>query len=247
MTKEFKPVSALLAVIFYFALFLFIGIRFNYTYEWFSLNGYLGTIVEGWIATVILSIVSLFFSLIFGLILYFMKKSKLTTLKYISKIFNEVMFGSPLLVLVVILYYIVGRAFYVNDKFVAAIIILTLYNSAYISEIYRGGIEGIPDGQWEAAQVFGLSKFQTYRYIILPQVLKNILPPLTGQLALLVKSTALLSYMAVNEFFNTVTGVNANTFAYIEGYLVLALGYLIITIPISLAIKYMEQKLQVVK
>jgi polar amino acid transport system permease protein len=129
----------------------------------------------------------------------------------------------------------------------AAVIILTLYNSAYISEIYRGGIESIPEGQWEAAEVFGFSKLQTYRHIILPQVLKNILPLLTVQLALLVKSTALLSYMAVNEFFNTMMGINANTFAYIEGYLVLALGYLIITILISLAIKYMEQKLQVVQ
>ena len=247
MTKEFKPGSALLSVLFYFALFLFIGFRFNYTYEWFSLSSYLGSIAEGWLTTVILSIVSLFFSLIFGLILFFMKESKITTLKYISKIFNEVMFGSPLLVLVVILYYIVGRAFYINDKFTAAVIILTCYNSAYISEIYRGGIESIPDGQWKAAEVFGFTKFQTYRHIILPQILKNILPPLTGQLALLVKSTALLSYMAVNEFFNTVMGVNANTFAYIEGYLVLALGYLIITVPISLSIKYMEQKLQVIK
>ena len=247
MSKEFKPGSALLSLLFYAGLFTFIGMRFNYTYEWFSLSGYFGSIAEGWITTVILSVVSLFFSLIFGLILFFMKESKITTLRYISKVFNEVMFGSPLLVLVVILYYIVGRAFYINDKFIAAVIILTLYNSAYISEIYRGGIESIPDGQWKAAEVFGFSEFQTYRYIVLPQVLKNILPPLTGQLALLVKSTALLSYMAVNEFFNTMMGVNANTFAYIEGYLVLALGYLIITIPISLSIKYMEQKLQVVE
>lgn len=212
-----------------------------------NISKYLSTIVDGWLTTVLITFVSLFFSLIFGLILYFMKESSVITIKYISKVFTEVMFGSPLLVLVVILYYIVGQAFYINNKFVAAIIIMTCYNSSYISEIYRGGIESIPVGQWKAAEVFGFSKFQTYRYIILPQVFKSILPPLTGQLALLVKSTALLSYMAVNEFFNTVMGVNANTFDYIEGYIVLAFGYLIITIPISLVIKYMEKRLQVVE
>lgn len=174
-----------------------------------------------------------------------MKQSRIRSLKYIAKIFNELMFGTPLLVLVVILYYIVGRAFNINDKFVSGIIILTSYNSAYISEIYRGGIESIPDSQWKAAQVYGFTKYQTYRYIILPQVVRRVLPPLTGQLALLVKSTALLSYMAVNEFFNTLMGVNANTFASIEGYIILAVGYLIITIPISMVIKRMEKRMKV--
>ncbi len=246
MANRLKPISFLLTFLFYLTLLLFIGLRFNYSYQWMNISKYLPTILDGWFTTVSITFVSLFFSLIFGLILYFMKISSITTIKYIAKVFTEVMFGSPLLVLVVILYYIVGQAFYINDKFVAAIIIMTCYNSSYISEIYRGGIESIPDGQWQAAQVFGFTKYQTYRYIILPQVLKYILPPLTGQLALLVKSTALLSYMAVNEFFNTVMGVNANTFDYIEGYIVLALGYLIITIPISLIIKYMEKRLKVV-
>lgn len=247
MKKNFRPLSSFLALLFYIILFLYIGMRFNYNYEWFTLSQYSYTIFKGWLITVILSLVSMFFSLIFGFILFLMKKSTIKTFEYIGKVFTEFMFGSPLLVLVVILYYIVAQAFYINDKFLAAIIILTLYNSSYVSEIYRGGIENIPDGQWKAAQVYGFTDFQTYRYIIIPQVLKTILPPLTGQMALMVKSTALLSYMAVNEFFNTVMGVNSITFAYIEGYVLLAVGYLIITVPISMLIKYMERKLQVIQ
>ena len=234
-----------ITILFYLLLVLFVHYRIPYAYKWSSITKYYPMIIKGWGQTILLTIVSLFFSLVVGLILFFMKKSSLTCLKYISKVFNELMFGTPLLVLVVILHYLVGTAFGVNNKFVSAVIILTSYNSAYISEIYRGGIEAIPDGQWKAAKVFGFNEYQTYRYIIIPQVVKSILPPLTGQLALLVKSTALLSYMAVNEFFNTIMGVNSNTFAYIEGYVVLAIGYLIITIPISLSIKYMERKLQV--
>lgn len=245
MKFKSKYVHIGLTILFYLVLLLFINYRFIYDYDWSSIKDYLPVIIKGWNETLLLTFVSLLFSLVIGLILFFMKKSSITCLKYISKVFNELMFGTPLLVLVVILHYIVGRAFNVDNKFISAVIILTMYNSAYISEIYRGGIEAIPDGQWKAAKVFGFNEYQTYRYIIIPQVIKSILPPLTGQLALLVKSTALLSYMAVNEFFNTIMGVNANTFAYIEGYIVLAVGYLIITIPISLAIKYMERKLQV--
>lgn len=247
MKQETKPFSVLATVLFFGLLIVFIGVRFNYSYDWESLLKYKSFILEGWTSTVILSIISLFFSLVFGLILYFMKKSKIATISYIGKTFTEVMFGSPLLVLVVVLYYIVAQAFNINNKFVAAVVILTCYNSSYISEIYRGGIESIPLGQWQAAEVFGFTKYQTYRYIILPQVFKSILPPLTGQLALLVKSTALLSYMAIDEFFNTIMGVNANTFAYIEGYIVLAMGYLIITIPLSILIKYLEKRMKVIE
>lgn len=247
MKVKSKYLHIAITILFYFLFVSFINYRSNFTYDWTSTSKYYPVIIKGWSQTLILTFVSLLLSLVIGLILFFMKKSSITCLKYISKVFNELMFGTPLLVLVVILHYIVGNAFNVDNKFISAIIILTSYNSAYISEIYRGGIEGIPDGQWKAAKVFGFTEYQTYRYIIIPQVIKSILPPLTGQLALLVKSTALLSYMAVNEFFNTMMGVNANTFAYIEGYIVLAIGYLIITIPISMSIKYMERKLQVIE
>lgn len=243
--KNKKGLHIAITIAFYVLLIAFINYRIPYTYEWSRVTAYYPVIMKGWINTLVLTFVSLFFSLIIGLVLYFMKKSSFLCLKYISKVFNELMFGTPLLVLVVILYYLVGKAFNIDNRFVSAIIILTSYNSAYISEIYRGGIEGIPMSQWQAAKVFGFTEYQTYRYIIIPQVTKNILPPLTGQLALLVKSTALLSYMAVSEYFNSIMGVNANTFAYIEGYVILAIGYLIITIPISLSIKYMERKLQV--
>ncbi|WP_105617200.1 amino acid ABC transporter permease [Vallitalea okinawensis] len=242
-----KLLGIFLTILFLVGFILFVDYMIPHNYDWSSMNAYGSVIIEGFILTVFLSIAALFFSLIFGLILYFMKQSSFYTFRYIARVFTEVMFGSPLLVLVVILYYFVASAFGIDNKIIAAIIILTCYNSSYISEIYRGGIESIPKGQWQAAKVFGFTKYQTYRYIILPQVFRNILPPLTGQLALLIKSTALLSYMAVDEFFNTMMGVNANTFAYIEGYIVLAMGYLIITVPLSALIKYLEKRLKVVE
>lgn len=245
MKQKNVALNIVMAIVFYMLLLLFINYRFPYSYNWENLLDYRVLILKGWGYTLILTFVSLFLSLITGLILYFMKESDILFIQYIAKVFNEIMFGTPLLVVIVISFYIIGKAFSINDRFTSAVIILTAYNSAYISEIYRGGIKSIPENQWTAAKVFGFTKYQTYRYIILPQVIKNILPPLTGQLALLVKSTALLSYMAVNEFFNTIAGVNANTFDYFEGYIILAIGYLIITIPISQLIKMMERKLKV--
>lgn len=241
-----KLVGAIGALGFFVLLVYFIVSQIGYEFNMESIIPYGPVMLKGFGLTVLLSVLSLFFSIIVGLIFYFMKESKIYLLRYIAKVITEVMFGSPLLVLVVILYYFAASAFGINNKLVAAVMILTLYNASYISEIYRGGMESIPQSQWKAAKVFGFSRVQTYRYIIMPQVFRNILPPLTGQLALLVKSTSLLSFMAVNEFFNVMAGVNANTFRFIEGYIVLAIGYLIITIPLSIMIKFLEKKVKVI-
>src|SRR6056297_2444807 len=124
MKFKSKYIHVVITILFYFLLVMFIHYRVGNTYNWASTSKYYPVIIKGWTQTLLLTFVSLFFSLIIGLILFFMKKSSITCLKYISKVFNELMFGTPLLVLVVILYYIVGNAFNINNRFVSAIIIL---------------------------------------------------------------------------------------------------------------------------
>ena len=117
-----------------------------------------------------------------------------------------------------------------------------LFRSAYVSEIIRAGIESINKTQIETARSLAFTKVQTYRYVILPQVVKRVMPPLAGQFASLIKDSSLLSIIAVNEFTKNVQEVDSLTFSPIENYCILAVGYLILTYPISHLSKYLERR-----
>lgn len=203
---------------------------------------YFSVIIKGWIITIAISISSLLFSLFVGLILYLMEKSNIRFIQYISQIHKTIIFGVPLLVIVIASYYYIGNAFNIDNHFLIGTITLGFYTGAYIADIYRGAIESVPKDQWQAAKMFGFTKYQTYRYIIFPQVLLSILPPLTGQLALLIKGSALLSYTAFDEFYNVIKTIQASTYAAAEGFIIMAIGYLIITIPLLQGIKILERK-----
>jgi polar amino acid transport system permease protein len=113
-------------------------------------------------------------------------------------------------------------------------VVLSLFAGAYIAEIVRAGIESVGASQRESARAIGLTTAQTYRYVIFPQALQQVLPPLAGQFASLVKDSSLLSIIGLAEFTYSAQQVNSATYSTLESYLPLALGYLVLTIPISL-------------
>jgi polar amino acid transport system permease protein len=119
---------------------------------------------------------------------------------------------------------------------------MSLFAGAYIAEIIRSGVESIGNTQRETARSIGLTKGQTYRHIIFPQVITRVLPPLAGQFASLIKDSSLLSIIAIKEFTLAAREINANTFSTLESYIPLALGYLILTIPISMLTKKLEAR-----
>ena len=106
----------------------------------------------------------------------------------------------------------------------------------------RAGIESIRDSQLESARAIGLTRGQTYRYVIFPQVVRQLIPPLTGQFASIIKDSSLLSIIALNEFTLNAQEVNAFTYSTLESYLPLAAGYLLLTLPISLFSRILERK-----
>jgi len=232
-----------LAVAVYIAFFMFVlykavgnGFKFEIYIDYSQL------ILKGWISTILISISALLLSLVVGLILYIMSNSKILFLRYMAEFHKTIIFGVPLLVIIIAAYYYIGYAFNIDNKFTVGVITLSLYTGAYIADIYRGAIESVHDRQWQAAKMFGFNKYQTYRYIIFPQVIMSILPPLTGQLALLIKGSALLSYMAFDEFFNVIKTIQASTFAYAEGFVIAAVGYLIMTVPLLFIIRLLEKR-----
>lgn len=124
------------------------------------------------------------------------------------------------------------------------VLTLSFFSGAYISEVIRAGIQSVGKSQRESAMAIGLTRFQTYRFVIFPQALRQILPPLAGQFVSLIKDSSLLSVIAISEFTLNAREVNSNTFSTLESYIPLALGYLVLTLPISIWIRHLEGRNQ---
>ena len=241
------PVRALnfaIAFLIISAIFFFSFHQLTYQFRWNSIYQYRQMFLQGWSITLVLSIAALFLSTLIGLFFALAQRSRLLPLRYISKIYVEVVRGTPLLVQILVFFYVVANAFGIQDRYVVGVLTLAFFSGAYISEIIRAGIESVGKSQMESAQAIGLTRAQTYRYVIFPQTFRQILPPLAGQFASLIKDSSLLSIISINELTWNAQAINARTFNTLESYLPLAAGYLIITLPISLWTRRLERRLR---
>ena len=218
--------------------------RLNYNWDWSAIYGYRQKFIQGWWTTILLSLCALALSSLIGLIAALAGRAPFLPLRYLSKIYVELVRGTPLLVQILILFYVVADAFGVTNRYLVGVLTLSLFSGAYISEIIRAGVEGIARSQLESAKAIGFTPRQTYRYVIFPQAVRQVLPPLAGQFVSLVKDSSLLSIIGISEFTLNAREVNANTFSTLESYLPLAVGYLILTLPISLWTRHLEQRLR---
>lgn len=154
----------------------------------------------------------------------------------------ELIRGTPLLVQILIFFYIFANALGLDNRYVVGTVILAMFSGAYISEIIRASIKSVELEQYESAQALGLSDWQMYRYIIFPQAYKRMLPPLAGQFASIIKDSSLLSIISISEFTMNAQEVNAYTYSTLESYIPLAIGYLLITYPISYYSTQLEKR-----
>ncbi len=127
--------------------------------------------------------------------------------------------------------------------FLAAIITLAVFEGAYISEIIRAGIQGVDREQWEAAHALGLTRTQSLRFIILPQAMRMVLPPLAGQFISLIKDSAIVSIISIQELSYQGTQLMASTYLTIEVWLTVAAMYLLLTLPASMGVSWLEKSL----
>lgn len=160
---------------------------------------------KGMIVSVEIFILTLLFSLPLGLVVAFGRMSKNFLIRTITKVYISIMRGTPLMLQLLVVYfapyYIFGMKIAPSYRFLAVIIAFAINYAAYFAEIYRSGIESMPIGQYEAAEVLGYSKAQTFFTIILPQVIKRILPSVTNEIITLVKDTSLAFAIAQAEMF----------------------------------------------
>ena len=169
------------------------------------------SLLEGFYQNCYLFGATLLFALPLGLIISMGSMSKIKIVKYITKAFVWVIRGTPLMLQLFVVFYVPGLLFGtpMKSRMTAALIAFVINYAAYFSEIYRGGIESIPKGQYEAGQVLGLTKTQVFFRIVLMQVVKRIIPPMSNEIITLVKDTSLARVIAVSEILMEATNFSS--------------------------------------
>ena len=247
MPNDSHPATRVLS--FALALALVVGIVVaallalpHYPWDWKPAWKYRQLFTDGWLATLGISALALPLSCVLGLLFALARRSAFLPLRYFSRIYVELTRGAPLLVQIYLYFYVFANALAVSNRYLVGPLILAAFTGAYISEIIRAGIEGVGKSQLETARAIGLTTRQTYRHVIFPQAIRQILPSLAGQFVSLVKDSSLLSVISIAELANAASNVNSITLTPFESYLPLAAGYLIITLPISLWTQSLEQR-----
>ena len=239
-----KLAAGIIAAAFVAAIFYFAFNQLAYRWNWHSVYEYRSYLFKGWSITIRISIVSLVLSTAIGIIFALLRRSSLLPVRYFGHIYVEAIRGTPLLVQILIFFYVIGKACHVDDRYVAGVLILSCFSGAYMSEIIRAGIESVGGSQIESAKAIGLTRGQTYRYVVFPQALRLTLPPMVGQFVSLIKDSSLLSMIGLNEFTQAARDVNSATYGTLESYIPLALGYLVLTLPISVWMRRLEQRIR---
>ncbi|MDD6844086.1 MAG: amino acid ABC transporter permease [Clostridia bacterium] len=201
----------------------------------------------GMLSTLSIFFLTLIFSLPLGLLLCFVRMSKVKVLQWIAKIYISIMRGTPLMLQLLVVFFGPYFLFRIQVssqyRFIAVIIGFSLNYAAYFAEIYRAGIESIPVGQYEAADVLGYTKAQTFVRIIFPQMVKRVLPPVTNEVITLVKDTSLAFALAYTEMFTMAKQLVAAEASMIPLF-VAGLFYYIFNFAVAMFMEWIEKKMQ---
>ncbi|SHE64002.1 putative glutamine transport system permease protein [Atopostipes suicloacalis DSM 15692] len=209
------------------------------------LEQYWPLLLEGFINTLIVSIIALLSSLIIGTIMGMLQLSANKIVRTIVNIYVEFFRNIPLLITVMFFYVVVPMYWMNISGFAAGIIGLTIYTSSFIADNIRAGILTVPAGQMEAALSQGMKQIQVMRYVILPQAIRIVLPPLGNQFINLVKNSSVLAMVTGLDLMYYGDFVAMETFNTFDTYILVGLIYLVITLPLTFATRKLEAKLGV--
>ena len=225
----------------------------KYDWQWSGVPDYIisfkggikaGPLLKGLYVTIKISAISLVIAFLLGLFSALLSISDSFIGKFLSYCYIQLIRNTPLIVQIFFIYFAVAPIFNIS-AFASAVTALSLFEGAYISEILRSGIISIRKGQWEAAWGLGLSKFQTYRHVILPLAVRRTLPPLTGQAVSLIKDSALVSTISIYDLTMVAQSIISDTFLSFEIWFTVAALYLLMTIPLSFLSGYIEKRFDV--
>ena len=223
----------------------------NYNWGWYIINPFLDSgstniafLVSGLYITILISFFSILISLFLGFVIAIIGLSKKKYLSLFNRIYVEIVRSIPLLVLLLWVYYglpiLVGLSL---TPFLAGIVSLAISDSAFEAEIFRAGILSIPKGQHEASKSLGLNSWQRMRYIIFPQALRFILPPIGNQFVYIIKMSSLVSIVGLADLTRKANELVVTVYRPLEIYTFLVLEYLLLIIIMTYFIRLLEKKL----
>ena len=203
-------------------------------------------IIKGLFNTIIISFFAVLIGIILGLIIsvirnYHEKTGKLKILSKIAGLYVNVIRGTPSMLQLMIIYYVIFKNVNINIVLVG-IISFGLNSGAYVSEIIRGGINSVPLGQLDAGYSLGFNYWQTFRYIVLPQTLKSVLPALGNEFITLIKDTSIGAYIGIVELTKASDIIASRTYDYFFPLIIIAIIYLIMTLGLSKLVNKLERK-----
>lgn len=203
-------------------------------------------LAEGFLVTVQIFALTLLLSLPLGMLVAFGRMSRCKIIKLIAKLYISVMRGTPLMLQIIVVYFAPYYMFRMKMgpgyRFPAVIIAFVINYAAYFAEIYRSGIESMPNGQYEAAQVLGYNKAQTFIRIILPQVIKRVLPSITNETITLVKDTSLAFTISIAEMFTVAKQIGAAQTS-VMPLLAAGIFYYVFNLIVATVMEYIEKRL----
>jgi polar amino acid transport system permease protein len=216
----------------------------SYQFRWDIIPNNFAFLMSGLEMTLFISATALVCAMFGGLLLAMLDMSRFLVVRSIGLAFGELIRNTPILVQLLWVYYVLPIVFGLQISALAALLIgLSVYMAAFISEVYRSGIQAIPKGQKEAAQVLGLSPFQSFRRIVLPQAIRLTLPPLASNFVQLIKYSSLGSVISVTEITRRGTELSASTFRPLEIFSFIAVVYFCICWPLAMSIRLWERSL----
>lgn len=205
----------------------------------YYLTGLGNTIIMAFFACLIGVILGLILSLVID---YNEKTGKLYLLSTFARMYIEIIRGTPALLQLMILYYIIFKSVNINIV-VVGIISFGLNSGAYVSQIIRSGLISIPKGQEEASTMLGFNYYQTMKYVIMPQALRNVLPALGNEFITLLKETSVAGYIGILELTKASDIVTSSTYDYFFPLLIVAIIYLILTLGLTKLLNFFERRL----
>ena len=233
------------------ASLLLVGCESSYSWGWHILDPRLKAgrenllfLLEGYGYTLSLSFLGMFFSLIIGLVLVVLDMSKIRILQYFTAVYIALFRAIPLLVLILWVYYGLPVGSSINlTPFVASVLALALADAAFEAEVFRSGIQSIPQGQIDAADGLGLTFIQKFRLIILPQAIRIILPTLVNQFVYMLKMSSLASFIGMTDLTRLATELVVTAYRPLEVYSFLVLEYLVLILIATWFARWLERKM----
>jgi polar amino acid transport system permease protein len=204
-----------------------------------------GLLMVGLLFTFKISGVSLVLATIIGLLTALGRLSESFMAQSITRIYLEIIRNTPLVVQIYLVYFVIGPIIGL-DRFYSAVLALSLFEGSYMSEIFRSGIVSLHKGQWEASHSLGLSTFDTYRDVILPQAIRRILPPLTSEVISLIKNSSLVSLVSLADLTMAARVIASDTYLTFEIWFTAAAIYLVVTVALSVVVNQMEKKFRII-